>query len=61
MNDIRKKKYKKIVKQSKFWPIVELFKKRKLFMNEVSQISQKKILKKIKKINPYNFTSKFLM
>ena len=47
MNDIRKKKYKKIVKQSKFWPIVELFKKRKLFMNEVSQISQKKILKKI--------------
>ncbi len=47
MNDIRKKKYKKIVKQSKFWPIVELFKKRKLFMHEVSQISQKKILKKI--------------
>ena len=47
MNDIKKKKYEKIVKQSKFWPIVELFKKRKLFMKEVSQISQKKILKKI--------------
>ena len=47
MNDIKKKKYKKIVKQSKFWPIVQLFKKRKLFMNEVSQKSQKKILKKI--------------
>ena len=50
MNDIKKKKYKKIVKQSKFWPIVQLFKKRKLFMNEVSQKSQKKILKKLEVI-----------
>ena len=43
-----KKKYKKIVKQSKFWPIVQLFKDRKGFMNEVSQKSQNKILEKIK-------------
>ena len=51
MNDIKKnnkKKYKKIVKQSKFWPIVQLFKDRKGFMNEVSQKSQNKILEKIK-------------
>ena len=51
MNDIKKnnkKKYKKILKQSKFWPIVKLFKDRKGFMNEVSQKSQNKILKKIK-------------
>ena len=51
MNDIKKnnkKKYKKILKQSKFWPIVKLFKNRKGFMNEVSQKSQNKILKKIK-------------
>ena len=51
MNDIKKnnkKKYKKIVKQSKFWPIVQLFKDRKGFMNEVSKKSQNKILEKIK-------------
>ena len=51
MNDIKKnskKKYKKIVKQSKFWPIVQLFKDRKGFMNEVSQKTQNKILEKIK-------------
>ena len=35
-------KYKKIVKRSKFWPIVQLFKKRKEFINQVSKKSQKK-------------------
>ena len=57
MNDIKinnKKKYKKIVKQSKFWPIVQLFKDRKGFMNEVSKKSQIKILKKIKPENLYD-------
>ena len=49
-----KKKYKKIVKQSKFWPIVQLFKDRKGFMNEVSKKSQIKILKKIKSENLYD-------
>ena len=51
MNDIKKnksKRYKNIVKQSKFWPIVQLFKDRNRFMNEVSQKSQKKILTKNK-------------
>ena len=55
MNDIKKnksKRYKNIVKQSKFWPIVQLFKDRNRFMNEVSQKSQKKILTKIKQKRP---------
>ena len=57
MNDIKKnnkKKYKKIVKQSKFWPIVQLFKDRKGFMNEVSKKSQFKILEKIKSEDLYD-------
>ena len=56
MNDIKKnksKRYKNIVKQSKFWPIVQLFKDRNRFMNEVSQKSQKKILAKIKQKDLY--------
>ena len=50
MNDIKKnksKRYKNIVKKSKFWPIVQLFKDRNRFMNDVSQKSQKKIHEKI--------------
>ena len=57
MNDIKKnkkKRYKKIVKQSKFWPIVQLFNDRNSFMNEVSQKSQKKILEKIKPEDLYD-------
>ena len=57
MNDIKKnkkKRYKKIVKQSKFWPIVQLFNDRNGFMNEVSQKSQKKILEKIKPEDLYD-------
>ena len=50
----KKKKYKKIVNKSKFWPIVQLFKDRNGFMNEVSQKSQKKILEKIKPENLYD-------
>ena len=57
MNDIKKnkkKRYKKIVKQSKFWPIVQLFNDRNGFMNQVSQKSQKKILEKIKPEDLYD-------
>jgi glycerol-3-phosphate O-acyltransferase len=50
----KKKKYEKIINRSKFWPIVQLFKDRNGFMNEVSQKSQKKILEKIKPENLYD-------
>ncbi len=43
----KKKKYKKIVKKSKFWPIVKLFSNRNSFMNEVSSKTENKVLKKI--------------
>ena len=50
----KNKKYKKIVKRSKFWPIVKLFKNRKEFMNQVSKKSQEKILIKFKDKSLYD-------
>ena len=44
-----KKVYKKVVKKSKYWPIVKLFSNRQKFMDEVSLISQEKLKKKLKK------------
>ena len=43
-----KKIYKKVLKRSKYWPIVKLFSKRKKFMNEVSIKSQNKLIVKLK-------------
>ena len=43
-----KKVYQKIVKKSKYWPIVKLFSNRQKFMDEVSLISQEKLKKKLK-------------
>ena len=43
-----KKVYKKVLKKSKYWPIVKLFSNRQKFMNEVSLISQEKLKKKLK-------------
>ena len=43
-----KKVYKKVLKRSKYWPIVKLFSNRKKFMNEVSIKSQNKIMDKLK-------------
>tara|TARA_B110000014_G_scaffold139744_1_gene96887 strand:+ start:1143 stop:2768 length:1626 start_codon:yes stop_codon:yes gene_type:complete len=43
-----KKVYKKVLKRSKYWPIVKLFSNRKKFMNEVSIKSQNKIIDKLK-------------
>ena len=43
-----KKVYKKVVKKSKYWPIVKLFLNRQKFMDEVSLISQEKLKKKLK-------------
>ena len=43
-----KKVYKKVVKKSKYWPIVKLFSNRQKFMDEVSLISQEKLKKKLK-------------
>ena len=43
-----KKIYKKVLKRSKYWPIVKLFSKRKKFMNEVSIKSQNKLIAKLK-------------
>ena len=43
-----KKVYKKVVKKSKYWPIVKLFSNRQKFMDEVSSISQEKLKKKLK-------------
>ena len=40
------KKYKKVVEKSKFWPIVKLFKNRDKFMQNISEKTQKKFLKK---------------
>ena len=49
-NKIQKEKkvYKKVLKRSKYWPIVKLFSNRKKFMNEVSIKSQNKIIDKLK-------------
>ena len=47
------KKYKKVVEKSKFWPIVKLFKNRDKFMQNVSEKTQKKILKKTVSSNLY--------
>ena len=47
------KKYKKIVEKSKFWPIVQLFKNRDKFMQNISKKTQKKILKKVNASNLY--------
>ena len=38
-----KKVYQKIVKKSKYWPIVKLFSNRQKFMDKVSLISQEKL------------------
>ena len=43
-----KKVYQKILKKSKYWPIVKLFSNRQKFMDEVSLISQEKLKKKLK-------------
>ena len=50
----KSKKYKKIVKRSKFWPIVKLFENRKKFMSDVSIKSQKKIISKVNDENLYD-------
>lgn len=47
------KKYKKVVEKSKFWPIVKLFKNRDKFMQNVSEKTKKKILKKTGSSNLY--------
>ena len=43
-----KKVYKKVLKKSKYWPIVKLFSNRQKFMDEVSLISKEKLKKKLK-------------
>ena len=39
--------YKKIVKKTKFWPIVQLFENRNKFMEDVSKKTERKMKKKI--------------